>query len=397
MADFSGTLNHNEIYSALFNMIIGQEVFADRVSDGSELVDKAKIDAGGLFGDTKLFYSANVLHSYAWENDAEAPDLLDVARAAAPKCQAITIDQFRQICLTLDEYLSKRAWTDEGAFGQFNSVMEGMIGKSKRIHEVTLYNAYVGNAESNKGAQTQTITVASNETPENEAKKIAEKIANLLVDMTDVSTQYNDYGQVTKFAEGDIKVVWNSKFYNKIRKIDLPQIFHAEGLMDKFDNDRLPARFFGRAVAAGDIGSGKAIGTNGVYDNTKGVTLRTKVEVTMTVSNVTYELFPGDLIPNGATIGISGVTTYDVAQADVYAEDATIVCKVLVKLPPLMSGFEVGTSFFNARSLTNNRYLTWGYSKPQYLEGYPVVTLREVVSADITGAQHVIVDELPEE
>ena len=123
MATFNGTLRSNEIFSALYNMIISQEVFADNIK-GSDLVDQARVD-GGLYGDTKLYYSTDALASAAWGNDAEAANLLDIARPEAPKCQAIVLDTFRQISLTVDNYLSKRAWADEGSFSSFNSVMLG--------------------------------------------------------------------------------------------------------------------------------------------------------------------------------------------------------------------------------------------------------------------------------
>ena len=61
---------------------------------------------------------------------------------------------------------------------------------------------------------------------------------------------------------------------------------------------------------------------------------------------------------------------------DVYIEDADVICKVLVKLPPLLSAFSVGTSFFNPRSLTTNRYLTWGHSTLEYLKNYPFITVK---------------------
>ena len=109
MPAFTGQLNANEIFAALYNMIISQEVRADNIAGTySSLVDKARVD-GSLYGDTKLYYSTDVLKSAPWGNDAEAANLLALHRPEAPKCQAIHLDQFRQICLTVDNYLSKRA------------------------------------------------------------------------------------------------------------------------------------------------------------------------------------------------------------------------------------------------------------------------------------------------
>ena len=124
MATFNGQLKSNEIFASLYNMIISQQVFADNLSKHQTLVDKARVD-GGLYGDTKLFYSTDALKSAEWGNDAEATNLLQLHRPEAPECQAIVLNKFRQICLTVDDYLSKRAWADEGAFSSFNSVMTG--------------------------------------------------------------------------------------------------------------------------------------------------------------------------------------------------------------------------------------------------------------------------------
>ena len=119
----TGKLGSNEIFGALYNMIISQEVFADNIK-GTDLVDQARVD-GGLYGDTKLYYSTDALKSAEWGNDEEATNLLQLYRPETPECQAIVLNKFRQICLTVDDYLSKRAWADEGAFSSFNSVMTG--------------------------------------------------------------------------------------------------------------------------------------------------------------------------------------------------------------------------------------------------------------------------------
>ena len=63
MATFTGQLKSNEIFAGLYNMIISQQVFADNFSHNmSELVDMARVD-GSLYGDTKLYYSVDALHS----------------------------------------------------------------------------------------------------------------------------------------------------------------------------------------------------------------------------------------------------------------------------------------------------------------------------------------------
>lgn len=95
MATFLGQLNSNEIFAALYNMIISQQVFADNIADtGSELVNMAKVD-GTLYGDQKLYYATDILGSSEWGNDAEAMNLLALHRPQTPECQAIVLDQFR--------------------------------------------------------------------------------------------------------------------------------------------------------------------------------------------------------------------------------------------------------------------------------------------------------------
>ena len=113
MPNFTGTLNSNEVFAAIYNMIISQQVFADNIYETKEtLADMSRVD-GSLYGDTKLYYSTDVLKSFEWTGDAEAHNLLKLHRPEAPECQAITIDTFRMIPLTVDNYLSKRAFATE--------------------------------------------------------------------------------------------------------------------------------------------------------------------------------------------------------------------------------------------------------------------------------------------
>lgn len=352
---FTGQLNPNEIFGALYNMVISQQVFADNVKGTySELVDKARVD-GSLYGDTKLYYASDCLKSYPWGDDAEAMNLLQLHRPEAPEVQAITLNQFRQIALTVDNYLSKRAWGNEGAFSSFNSVMLGWIRDTKRIYESTLYNTFIGTTESTEGKQQLDITPIEGQ---NDALTMAEALANLLVDLKDVSRDYNDYGFLRSYAEGDVQVVWNAKHYNQLKKINMPVIFHKDGLLNEFDQTVLPARYFGTPI--GSVHSNN-------YTVTGDEEARALVERDLTVSGQTIHVFPGDKLPTGAMI----------PEDEAYRVDDTIAFKVIHKKSvPFMSAFEVGTSFFNPKSLTETHYLTWGYNDLDYLANYPIITAR---------------------
>lgn len=367
MPVFNGQLRSNEIYAALYNMIISQQVFADNIYDTkASLVDAARVD-GGLYGDTKLYYATDVLKTHPWGNDAEAANLLSLDRPDAPKQQAIYLDQFRQIRLTLDNYLSKRAWGTEGAFSEFNSVMLGWIRDTKRVYDSTLYNTYIGTAESAVGRQEITIAVgaepasnASNADIEAynrlTAQTIAMEMSNLMVDLEDVTRDFNDYGFLRSYNGDSLIAVWNSAVVNKINKLDLPMIFHKDGAKaDKFAEYTLPARYFGTINKVG--------GTASASNNS----IRSLIEKDYSVSGKVTHVFPGDLLPGGAQYVAN----------ETYTEDHTIAFKIMHKRSvPFMSAFEVGTSFFNPRALTENHYLTWGYNTLEFLKNYPFITVR---------------------
>ena len=357
------TLTANEIYNTLANMIISQQVFADNLSKHQTLVDKARAD-GGLYGDTKLYYATDVLKSVAWGSDAEATNLLSLDRAEDPEVQAIKLDIFRQIRLTVDNYLTKRAFADEGTFASFNGVMLGWMQETKKVYDGTLYNVFIGTTETNVGKQQVKIDIDADQNSAGE--NIAKAMADLFTEMADYNRDFNDYGYLRSYGDSEIKVIWNSKYFNQVKKIDLPSIFHDDALQSVFAGDVLPSRYFGTPqktkVAAAQ--------NDGTYRSLK--------EMDVTVSTEVKHLFPGDLIPGNIDIELDldkdGQRTIPVA----YKEDDTIICKVVTKLPPYMSAFETGTSFFNPRSLTENHYLTFGHNTLQYLKNYPFITVKAI-------------------
>lgn len=365
---FTGTLNANEIFAGIYNMIISQQVFADNVVHKHQLVDRFRVD-GSMYGDTKLYYSTDVLKSSPWGADDEATNLLQIHRPADPKCQKVTINKFRQICLTVDNYLSKRAWGDEYAFSSFTSVMKGWLADTKEVYENTLFNAFIGTTESAVGKQTQEVALSAyKDLTDLEAKarlraqSIAKKLADIFVELGDYSRDYTDYQNLRSYNADDFIIIGNASYINEITYLDLPTIFHTDNLSMKDRMVLLPSRYFGVPVAVG----AQAVTADGT-------SIRSLIEQDITTSSGVKHVFAGDLIPSGVEVASTSAIIYPA-----YTEKSDIICKIVHKTSvPFMSAFEAGTSFFNPKSLTETNYLTFGHSELDRLANYPFITIYE--------------------
>lgn len=386
----SYTLSANEIFGSLFNLLISARTFTDNIKGGyGSLADRFRID-GSLYGDFKTFKGTDVLKTqaftdpYAYNNNGNFQgNLLKTAKPADPKEQYVQIDQVRFIELSLDMFLTKRAFYDEGSFSEFHGAMLGWMQQTKRYYETGIVNTFVGTtiSQANKAVISIDITtaIANASTQEEanrlEAQTIAKDIADLLVEVKDYSRDFTDWKMLRAVDPSDLLFIWNSAYKNRILKIDLPTIYNKDGVMERLDEEMLPPRFFGRAVdTSTDKGSGKVIKSDDTYDNTKG-TIRSLVEKDVTVSTVAYHVFPGEEIPAGATVKASG----DFEIAEVYLQTDDIICKVVHKSSvPFMSAYESEESFYNQRSKVTNFYLHFMYSKPCYLYNYPFLTVKKV-------------------
>ena len=350
MPTFTGNLYINEIFNSLYNMIIGQIVFSDNISSPfMSLVDRSRVE-GSMFGDTMLYYATNALNAYDFNPDTEEQtNVLKTHRPPDPNVQAITIDTFKWIPVTIDDYFSKRAFTTASAFADFNGVVLEWLRDTKRIYDATTYNTFIGTDESDIGSQTQTVTLGDND--QINAERIAEKVANILVEMKDVGTDYNDLGFYRAYDPADLIVVWNSEYVNNIKKVGLPAIFHKDGLMDKFDeNNVLPARYFGRV------------------NETDGTATAATRWLKSSNSSGAPTIFAGSEFGTGTYSG-----------GETYEQDGTIICKIMHKKSvPYMSGFETESEFWNSLNLSRNHYLIFGHNDLEHLSNYPMVTLRAV-------------------
>lgn len=386
MATFNGSLNSNEFYNSLFNMIHLSYIYADNLSGLDSLADKYKTD-GGTYHDQSVYTDMDVLYSRVW--DPSDTNVLAPEAVVKPVQQKITVNRFRQIGIYTDEYLSKRAWMDEGKYDEFRSVVQKQVSETKKLFEQRLIDVFIGTVGNRSNNMFKTLTLPTDDNAEAQnrlqAQFIARNIGDLLVDLKDSTDKYNVNRFIKSFDESDIDVIWNSKYYNQILYTDLPTIFHKEDLLKK--GHVLPERYFG------DFATGTADGS----------TVRAANEYFVPVSGNDFSatgtsvkhVFPGDILPSGTPVNVqTGLETFTnvtttingvsrtvkavVTNAAAYKpfSDKEVICKLIHKdAIKYLSSFETGSEFWNPKNLTTNRYITWAYADPTALDGYPIITI----------------------
>jgi len=361
------TLNVNRAYSALYNQFTLIATIGDNLAGLTETnADKFRV-FGGEYGDQQVYTFSDVLTSRAF--DPDDLNLLTPEQKAPVSQQAIVIDTYRTIGLYIPtQFLTKKAWGSENLFSSFNSVVESQVSNTKKLYEQRLVDVTIGNTKTSIGEQAQTIQLPTHTDAEAQnrlqAEAIAEKLANIAVEMKDSTRDFNDKEYMVSTPSNSCYIYINSEKYNKILKKDLPTIFNSEGLMPKFEV--LPARYFGRAIVEGtdtDSSTKKAA---------SGVTIRAKVELTVGTGSSAKHYFPGDKFDANTTFG----TSQQVAVADAYVQDKKAIAKIIHKDAfKLVDSLSLMTDFNNGKNNSRNIYLHFGY-------GMGRVAVRPWVSLD---------------
>jgi hypothetical protein len=386
------TLNQNIITAALFNMLISQQVFDSRVAS-TELADRFRVD-GTLFGDTKLYHSFDIGNPEDWLNDAESANLLSLNRNKSGKTQTVTMGVYKMISITIDQYLSKQAFMHDGTFSEYTSFLTGSLRKIKRVYDRSLINVQIGTLEPSTDRCDITITTPLGNTVEEtnrlEAQTIAAELVVLKADLEDNNRDFNKLGYLRSYPADELIAVWNVKKHAKITKLDLPTIFHKDiNVKGGFKEYDLPAKWFGKAATSdltleSSAPVGEAVNrvlVSGWYDVTK-----TKAVLGTKPTEDSVYLYAGDVVPytgqeyvdavRGITVTVTSTTF---AKEHYYVVDDTIAFMLVHSSAlPFMSGFETGTEFWNARSLTTNHYLIFGHNNLEFIEEYPRIRVKVV-------------------
>lgn len=374
MPAFTGSLNVNEIQSSIYNMIIGQYIHTRNINNTyNTLLNMARRNVG-LYGDQELHYATDAYRTYEYNPDTtEQCNVLAVHRPPAPKCQAIQLNNARYIPVTIDDYFTKRAFMSESGFSDYNAVIVQWLRDTMEIYLTTMYNAFIGTNETDIGQQLQTIhldfMIPSSTTPsDNEAANrlkavyIGERIANILVSLSDPiqGKNFNDYGFYRSWNPDDLVIVWNSAYFNEIRKVDLVTIFHDERIVNKLEEKYvLPETYFG------------TVNTSPGTTAAENTSIRSLVEKEYTVNGKKYHVFPGELIPNEASFLAN----------ETYTVGIDIICKIMHKESvPILDGVEGEKVFINGRNWSENRYLHFLVNTPEHLKDMPFITVKAVMA-----------------
>lgn len=339
------TLNSNSILKSLYNAAVVERVFVPDL-DVDGLADKFRVDMG-MYGDTHRYISADVMPVNTWTQDStDACNVLAVKRPLLDE-QVVVMDQFRQTMITLDEVISKFPFDSEGSFAQANAVLMGLLAQTKAVYDYATVATAIGLEKATAGFQSPTVAATAT------AAEIAQKIADIYSALKRPSRDYNDFGNMRAYSADKLQIIWNSAWVNKIKKAELPEIFHKE-MLDVFDE--------GNVIDACYFGTINTAAKTGLADGS----IR-YLETTVVGSGVNEKVyFPGDAVPTGTSV----------AANKSYTVDANVICKIIGKGGmPYASGFTSNTSFVNARNNSTNYYLTFAHNKMAHLKDKPFISL----------------------
>ena len=400
---FKGQLTPNKIVAGLYNAIIAHYTEANNIkSMASKLVNMFKMD-GSVYGDKYLYTSLDI--NKTGEFTGTDYNVLEPEPFEQPYTQAITIDTFRQTAVTISDYLTRSAWENEYSFSNFIGVLLTFLEDTKRVYECSLVNTYVGSTSTSLGKQTQIVTFeADSAGVEAEhrlnAQTIAKTVADVVVDLTNPSRDYNDIGFMRSYNPEDLVCIFPASKKNAITYLDEPTIFHKDGLFSNLENVVLPDNYFLKTTSDPI----PFIAVDGTTTPT--IYAIKEMDCTYTVlaggpsGSDTYtrvvHYFPGNHIAKEVAIidnkgntrtaalasykldGATAAVSTEFAVGDFGVIDDTILVKILSKDSiKFMSGFSVGTSFWNPKSLSTNHYLTWSHSSLDYLKDKPFITLKK--------------------
>ena len=156
------------------------------------------------------------------------------------------------------------------------------------------------------------------------------------------SRAYNDLGFLRNYSIDDFDIVVPLGVLSSVRKHDVPFLYTPDN-KPKFKE--VHWKYFGAINVAGGTTAASNTAVRALVEKAYG--------------GVNY--FPGDLLPNTTAYLANETYTATFTTRPSINTAITVLC-IHKRDYPIMSAFAVGTSFFNARRLDMNHYLTFGHN-----------------------------------
>ena len=367
---FTGQLNSNEIYNALFNVRILFQKLAPQTVKRDEIVGLIEKSVG-MYGDTGIVQGMDIQGTYDFGMDAEAANLLAINRNKSQKVEKFTIDQWRQTDVTNDAYISKRAFMDEGTFALFNAYIVGTLAKAMDAFESGMVKASLGTFSAVPASMNRTITLpapdGTEETERRRAALIKEEILNLQAELKDNSRDYNGYGFYASYDWNDFTATFNAKYINGINALSLYSAFNPKYISAETGGRVWTKKWFGNVLTTAGTTSSPNTDIYSLVEINSDESTNFPLTDTQIAGGV-YRIFPGDLLPASFSYGAN----------EAYQVDPKVICKVFApEYVYYMTGYQQGESFYNPRSATTNHYLRKGFSPVMISKFRPFITISE--------------------
>lgn len=234
------TLNQNEFVEDILNLVV--QVRTNKTTEGTrvnELIDAFYGDTVE-YGDSKGYISVDTLSASDYSKQSS---LLQVNEPTMDE-QFLTTTDRKKVAVTINRYLMKGAFANEGSLSECLAVIESMLEKTKIIYTYKkIVSAFEGYTPA-KATQRLDVNLIDTtgmtgseltETKKANAIALYEAIRNLSLAMQTPSRDYNDLGFEEMYNADDLVFVRSSKIEAFMNAYAYANLLNS----DKLDNIKL--------------------------------------------------------------------------------------------------------------------------------------------------------------
>ena len=408
-----GTFNKNFLFAGTINLLRNVLVYANNVKKtGMDIGARYRVDFGTA-PKQLIRYSTDILQTVPFaggdslQNDGndqlqeESNLLLKNNFPVDPDNQALEGGKMRLIHLSVERFVSGRAFDEPYVQNDFWGIMLGWTTATKDVADETNFRAWLFTLQADRVFTVELYNPAD-ATNIADAEKInrmntqflSSFLASLFTNVMDYTRLLNGFGNLRNYNITEFDVYGKPETMNKIRLVDVPMLFHKDGVENNFAFELQHARMFGEindVAGTGDstitwsVDKGKptvtSIGTVRSLidqwlpsDETPVVGQRYKGNTRLIDGVVYHFYFAGDPIADTDTADANmSYTTEDTFDTNT-GNPTSVVDRIRFvhkEAPLFWSGWVRADAFYNSRSGVTQNYTVYEFDMGKFDE-YPI-------------------------